>query len=191
MKSGGQLESTRIDHIKSVSFLSLNWELLSLTHCTKRATVNANGTSSKRSSISFIVNGKEKSIIPPDSEKQSATKCSTDCIQEPNREEKCGPKTKLAHVKITIENKRENKIPIELLRFNHHSPIVSNVNNLFKPEVSQNLEKLVRKESWRKSQDKGQLFQEKAKHGTLHNQPSSWPWPKQCNKGQEGWHPHR
>jgi hypothetical protein len=109
--------------------------------------VNANGTSSKRSSISFIVNCKEKGIIAPNSEKQSATKCNTDCIQEPTREEKCGPKTKLAHIKITIENKRENKIPIELLRFNHRSPIVSNVNNLFKPEVSQNLEKLVRKES--------------------------------------------
>jgi hypothetical protein len=127
--------------------------------------------SSKRSSIRFIVNCKEKDIIAPNSEKQSAKKCRTDCIQEPNKEEKCGPKTKLAHIKITIENKRENKIPIELLRFNHHSPIVSNVNNLFKPQVSQNLEKLVRK-----SQEKGQHGKEdKAKHGTLHNQPSSWP----------------
>jgi hypothetical protein len=64
-----------------------------------------------------------------------------------NREEKCGPKNKLAHIKITIEKKRGKEKPFELLRFNHHSPIVSNLNNLFKPEVSQNLEKLVRKDS--------------------------------------------
>jgi len=28
-------------------------------------------------------------------------------------------------------------------------------------------------------------FQDKAKHRKLHNQPRSWPLPKQCNKGQK------
>jgi hypothetical protein len=53
-------------------------------------------------------------------------------MEESNKEEKWQTKTKLALVTINVENGRNNKIPTEVLRFNHHSPIVCDCNNLYK-----------------------------------------------------------
>jgi hypothetical protein len=62
----------------------------------------------------------------------NSRKCRTNSMEESNKEEKWSTKTKLALITINVENARKNKIPTEVLRFNHHSPIVCDCNNLFK-----------------------------------------------------------